>query len=79
MAQREKKTYNGKGNLSYHAKRCWGKDAVEAVQDSTLDKARDVLATIGKKTQQKLTLALKIAKNWSKSFSTTAPSKEAVR
>ncbi|KAE9402042.1 hypothetical protein BT96DRAFT_816998, partial [Gymnopus androsaceus JB14] len=47
------------GNMSNHAKKCWGEEAVAAAKDSTLDKARDAIKKIGKKSQSKLTAALK--------------------
>ncbi|KAJ3739139.1 hypothetical protein EV360DRAFT_5429, partial [Lentinula raphanica] len=58
------------GNLTNHAKKCWGDEAVNAAKDSSLDKARAAVKTFGKKSQTKLTAALKTTKGWAKTFST---------
>jgi len=65
--------------MSAHAKKCWGDDAVAAVKDSTLEKARAAISKFGKKSQSKLTAALRTAKGWAKTFSTTPPERETVR
>jgi len=62
--------------MSNHAKKCWGEEAMAAAKDSTLDKARDAIKKIGKKSQSKLTAALKTCKGWADSFSTRPPEKE---
>ncbi|KAJ3738413.1 hypothetical protein EV360DRAFT_7496, partial [Lentinula raphanica] len=67
------------GNLSVHAKKCWGDDAVNAAKESTLDKARAAVKTFGKKSQGKLTAALKTTKGWAKTFATRPPEKEQIR
>ncbi|KAJ3751749.1 hypothetical protein EV360DRAFT_56386, partial [Lentinula raphanica] len=67
------------GNLISHAKKCWGDEAVNAAKESTLDKAREAVKTIGKKSQTKLTSALKVTKTWAKTFSTCPPEKETIR
>ncbi|KAE9385013.1 hypothetical protein BT96DRAFT_841291, partial [Gymnopus androsaceus JB14] len=67
------------GNMSYHTTKCWGKEAVAAAKDSTLDKAQDAIERIGKKSQLKLTAALKTCKGWANSFSTRPPEKETTR
>ncbi|KAE9403447.1 hypothetical protein BT96DRAFT_760075, partial [Gymnopus androsaceus JB14] len=67
------------GNMSSHVKKCWGDEAVTAVKDSTLDKARDAIKKIGKKSQTRLTATLKTFKGWSKMFSTRPPEKETTR
>ncbi|KAJ3767727.1 hypothetical protein FB446DRAFT_618392, partial [Lentinula raphanica] len=54
------------GNLTTHAKKCWGDEAVNAAKDSTLDKARDIIKSFGKKGQSKLTAALRVTKTWAK-------------
>lgn len=77
--EEKKETHERIGNLNNHARRCWGDEAVDAVKESTLGKAREALRTLGKKTQKKLTLMLKEAKNWAMSFSTLPPSNEAIR
>ncbi|KAE9400083.1 hypothetical protein BT96DRAFT_819843, partial [Gymnopus androsaceus JB14] len=64
------------GNMSGHAKKCWGEEAVNAVKDLTLDKARSAIKTFGKKSQTRLTAALKTFKGWAKTFSTHPPEKE---
>ncbi|KAE9384306.1 hypothetical protein BT96DRAFT_739320, partial [Gymnopus androsaceus JB14] len=64
------------GNMSGHAKKCWGEEAVTAVKDSTLDKACSAIKTFGKKSQTRLTAALKKFKGWAKTFSTCPPEKE---
>ncbi|KAJ3963850.1 hypothetical protein EV361DRAFT_812975, partial [Lentinula raphanica] len=66
------------GNLISHAKKCWGDEAVNAAKESTLDKAREAVKTIGKKSQTKLTSALKVMKTWAKTFSTCPPEKETI-
>ncbi|KAE9384919.1 hypothetical protein BT96DRAFT_1007575 [Gymnopus androsaceus JB14] len=50
-----------------------------AAKDSTLDKAQDAIKKIGKKSQLKLTAALKTCKGWADSFSTRPPEKETTR
>ncbi|KAE9385925.1 hypothetical protein BT96DRAFT_754853, partial [Gymnopus androsaceus JB14] len=41
------------GNMSTHAKRCWGKDTVTAVKDSTLDKAQAAIKKVRRKKKSK--------------------------
>ncbi|KAE9392845.1 hypothetical protein BT96DRAFT_830101, partial [Gymnopus androsaceus JB14] len=67
------------GNMSSHVKKCWGDEAVTAVKDLTLEKARDAIKKIGKKSQTRLTAALKTFKGWSETFSTQPPEKETTR
>ncbi|KAE9392697.1 hypothetical protein BT96DRAFT_748908, partial [Gymnopus androsaceus JB14] len=65
------------GALIRHSKSCWGDEAVKAVQESkSLEKARDALKKFGKKSQSKLTAALRTVKGWAESFSTQPPSKK---
>ncbi|KAE9389052.1 hypothetical protein BT96DRAFT_769639, partial [Gymnopus androsaceus JB14] len=64
------------GALIRHAKSCWGEEAVNAVQGSkSIDKARDALKKFRKKSQSKLTAALRSVKGWAESFSTQPPKK----
>jgi len=73
-------TCTTKGVLIRHARDCFGSDAVESVQQSKdINKAREVLKKFGKKSQSKLTAALKTIKGWAESFSTQPPSKESIR
>ncbi|KAJ3816518.1 hypothetical protein F5880DRAFT_1466284, partial [Lentinula raphanica] len=67
------------GNLSGHVKKCWGEDAYNAAKDSTLEKARTAVKTFGKKSQAKLTAALKTTKGWAKTFSSRPPENELIR
>ncbi|KAE9398171.1 hypothetical protein BT96DRAFT_758373, partial [Gymnopus androsaceus JB14] len=68
------------GALIQHSKSCWGDEAVKAVQESkSLEKARDALKKFGKKSQSKLTAALRTVKGWAESFSTQPPSKKSIR
>lgn len=67
------------GNMSQHAKKCWGEEAVAAVKSSTLDKAQAAIKKFGKKSQSKLTAALRTCKGWADSFSTRPPEKETTR
>ncbi|KAJ3766744.1 hypothetical protein FB446DRAFT_708378 [Lentinula raphanica] len=67
------------GNLTNHAKKCWGDEAVNAAKDSSLDKAWAAVKTFGIKSQTKLTAALKTTKGWAKTFSTRPPEKELIR
>ncbi|KAJ3766522.1 hypothetical protein FB446DRAFT_708560 [Lentinula raphanica] len=60
-------------------KKCWGDEAVNAAKESTLDKAREAVKMIGKKSQTKLTSALKVMKTWAKTFSTCPPEMETIR
>ncbi|KAF9040320.1 hypothetical protein BDP27DRAFT_1244652, partial [Rhodocollybia butyracea] len=67
------------GALICHAKSCWGDEAVSAVQQSkSLDKAREAIRKIGKKSQSKLTAALRTVKGWAESFSTQPPTKKSI-
>ncbi|KAE9397066.1 hypothetical protein BT96DRAFT_996147 [Gymnopus androsaceus JB14] len=67
------------GALIRHAKFCWGEEAVNAVQGSkSIDKARDALKKFGKKSQSKLTAALRSVKGWAELFSTQPPSKQTI-
>lgn len=50
-----------------------------AVKESSLDKARDAIRKLGKKSQEKLTTILRVVKNWAKTFSTTPPTEAAIR
>ncbi|KAJ3965122.1 hypothetical protein EV361DRAFT_763883, partial [Lentinula raphanica] len=54
------------GNVSRHARKCWGDEAFNAAKDSSLEKARAAVRTFGKKSQGKLTAALKTTKSWPK-------------
>ncbi|KAF9052599.1 hypothetical protein BDP27DRAFT_1242547, partial [Rhodocollybia butyracea] len=48
-----------------HAKSCWGKEAVNAAQQSkSLENARAAIKRIGKKSQSKLAAALRTMKGW---------------
>lgn len=67
------------GNMTSHVKKCWGEESYTTVKDSTLDKARNAIKTLGKKSQSKLTLALKTVKGWAQTFSTHPPDKEITR
>ncbi|KAJ3965088.1 hypothetical protein EV361DRAFT_767112, partial [Lentinula raphanica] len=67
------------GNMSGHARKCWGDEAFNAAKDSTLDKARAAIKAFGKKSQSKLTAALKTTKGWAKTYSTRPPEKELIR
>ncbi|KAE9383907.1 hypothetical protein BT96DRAFT_843138, partial [Gymnopus androsaceus JB14] len=67
------------GALSAHAKKCWGEEAVAAVRDSNLEKARSAIKNFGKKSQTRLTAALKTFKGWADMFSTQPPEKETTR
>ena len=68
--QRCKTHHKHTGNMSSHVKKCWGDEAVAAVKDSTLDNARSAVKQFGKKSQTKLTAALKTFKGWAETFST---------
>ncbi|KAE9389676.1 hypothetical protein BT96DRAFT_946696 [Gymnopus androsaceus JB14] len=50
------------GNMSSHARKCWGEEVVTAMKDSTLDKARSAVKKFGKKSQTRLTATLKMFK-----------------
>ncbi|KAJ3833147.1 hypothetical protein F5878DRAFT_521779, partial [Lentinula raphanica] len=67
------------GNLTNHAKKCWGDEAVNAAKDLSLDKAWAAVKTFGIKSQTKLTAALKTTKGWAKTFLTRPPEKELIR
>ncbi|KAE9399638.1 hypothetical protein BT96DRAFT_768552, partial [Gymnopus androsaceus JB14] len=70
---------SSKGNLTKHAKRCWGDEAVAAAKDSTLEKTKDAIKNLGRKSQSKLTSMLQTVKGWWQSFSTRPPEKETIR
>ncbi|KAJ3751669.1 hypothetical protein EV360DRAFT_56543, partial [Lentinula raphanica] len=61
------------GNVSRHARKCWGDEAFNAAKDSSLEKARAAVRTFGKKSQGKLTAALKTTKSWPKMNATRPP------
>ncbi|KAE9404170.1 hypothetical protein BT96DRAFT_989650 [Gymnopus androsaceus JB14] len=68
------------GVLIRHARDCFGSKAVKSVRQSKdINKAHEVLKKFGKKSQSKLTAALKTIKGWAESFSTQPPSKESIR
>ncbi|KAJ3819508.1 hypothetical protein EV361DRAFT_767377, partial [Lentinula raphanica] len=67
------------GNLTTHAKKCWGEEAFNTAKDSTLEKARAAVKTFGKKGQTRLTAALTTTKTWAKLFSTSPPKQETIR
>ncbi|KAF9059140.1 hypothetical protein BDP27DRAFT_1239351, partial [Rhodocollybia butyracea] len=63
-----------------HAKSCWGKEAVNAAQQSkSLENARAAIKRIGKKSQSKLAAALRTMKGWAESFSMQPPTKKEIR
>ncbi|KAF9064511.1 hypothetical protein BDP27DRAFT_1156144, partial [Rhodocollybia butyracea] len=41
------------GNMTTHAKKCWGDEAVAAVKESNLEKAQEAVKKFGKKSQSK--------------------------
>ncbi|KAJ3765349.1 hypothetical protein FB446DRAFT_625756, partial [Lentinula raphanica] len=67
------------GNMSGHARKCWGDEAFNAAKDSSLEKARAAVRTFRKKSQGKLTAALKTTKSWAKTNATRPPEKELIR
>ncbi|KAJ3737932.1 hypothetical protein EV360DRAFT_598, partial [Lentinula raphanica] len=69
----------GNLNMSGHARKCWGDEAFNAAKDSSLEKARAAVRTFGKKSQGKLTAALKMTKSWAKMNATRPPEKELIR
>ncbi|KAF5364882.1 hypothetical protein D9757_015275 [Collybiopsis confluens] len=78
-----KQVKNHKGStsaLKCHAIKCWGQEAVIAVQGSeNLTKARTAIAKHGKKAQSMLVLALRSVKGWFQSFSTRPPDTSSIR
>ncbi|KAJ3749746.1 hypothetical protein EV360DRAFT_89704 [Lentinula raphanica] len=67
------------GNMRDHVKKCWGEEALAAVKDTTLEKARAAVKESKKKKQTTLTLVVNMVQAWFKSFSTRPPEKEKIR
>ncbi|KAJ3832579.1 hypothetical protein F5878DRAFT_499240, partial [Lentinula raphanica] len=68
-----------KGNLREHVKKCWGQEALDAVSDTTLEKARAAVRESKKKKQTTLTVVVSTVQSWFKSFSTRPPEREKIR
>ncbi|KAJ3964441.1 hypothetical protein EV361DRAFT_765889, partial [Lentinula raphanica] len=67
------------GNLREHVKKCWGDEALAAVNDLTLEKAKNAVSKFKKSKQTTLTLVVNTVASWFKSFSTRPPEKEKIR
>ncbi|KAJ3833150.1 hypothetical protein F5878DRAFT_523045, partial [Lentinula raphanica] len=67
------------GNLREHVKRCWGEDALAAVNDTSLEKARVAVRQFKKTKQTTLTVVINTIQSWFKTFSTRPPKKEKIR
>ncbi|KAJ3963860.1 hypothetical protein EV361DRAFT_982847, partial [Lentinula raphanica] len=66
------------GNLREHVKRCWGEEALAAVNNTSLEKARTAVGEFKKSKQTTLTLVVNAVQSWFKHFSTRPPEKEKI-
>ncbi|KAJ3963523.1 hypothetical protein EV361DRAFT_874798, partial [Lentinula raphanica] len=67
-----------RGNLREHVKKCWGQEALDAVNDTTLEKAKAAVRESKKKKQTTLTVVVSTVQSWFKSFSTRPPEREKI-